>query len=487
MHPKALLSASADLVREILRFEHPADSVLSKYFKDHRKDHSFGHRERGVLADTAYNVLRFKLLYEHFAPWGSGSKERRLAILGFAQHLKDAAQHAGDHTTKDALTKEQTTALHKGASGRGGSGRGGSKGAPPSKSSSSASRHPDEFDHSTLGFLRSALTPDESQWLDQCEAVKTEDLLERHRHNLPEWLAQSLREQLGDTFWQVVEKLNTTAPLDLRVNTYIAKRDDVLKSLKTLGIKGEPTPFSTWGIRLKDKPSLAKLEPFTNGSIEVQDEGSQLLALLLDAKRSEMVADFCAGAGGKTLAIGASMRNTGRLYAFDTSAHRLDALKPRLARSGLSNVHPVAIAHERDERIKRLRGKMDRVLVDAPCSGLGTLRRNPDLKWRQNPRSIEELCTIQSNILRSAARLLKPGGRLVYATCSLLAQENEAIAEAFTEEFKDFFVPLKASKVLEELKIAHFESLCTPSGEYLRMWPHVHETDGFFASIWQAK
>ena len=211
-----------------------------------------------------------------------------------------------------------------------------------------------------------------------------------------------------------------------------------------------------------------------------------MLALLLDAKRSEMVADFCAGAGGKTLAIGASMRNTGRLYAFDTSAHRLDALKPRLARSGLSNVHPVAIAHERDDRIKRLRGKMDRVLVDAPCSGLGTLRRNPDLKWRQNPKSVEELCVIQANILRSAAKLLKPGGRLVYATCSLLKQENEAIAAAFTEEFKDF-VPIKATQILEESKIANFESLCTPSGEYLRLWPHIHETDGFFASVWQAK
>ena len=479
MHPKALLTASSELVREILRFEHPADSVLSKYFKDHRKDHSFGHRERGVLADTAYNVLRFKQLYEHFAPWGSGSKERRLAILGFAQHLKDSAHQAQNNQTNsngvDGASKSGNTKAPAKSYTKG------------STNSAGKARNPDDFDHSTLGFLKSALTPDEVQWLEQCEAVKTEDLLERHRHNLPDWLAQSLKAQLGDSFWKVVETLNTTAPLDLRVNTYTAKRDDVLKSLKALGLKGEPTPYSPWGIRLKDKPSLTKLELFTSGAIEVQDEGSQLLALLLDAKRSEMVADFCAGAGGKTLSIGASMRNTGRLYAFDTSAHRLDALKPRLARSGLSNVHPVAIAHERDERIKRLRGKMDRVLVDAPCSGLGTLRRNPDLKWRQNPKSIEELCTIQSNILRSAARLLKPGGRLVYATCSLLGEENEAIAAAFSDEFKDFFVPLKASKVLEELKIAHFETLCTPSGEYLRMWPHVHETDGFFASIWQAK
>ena len=170
----------------------------------------------------------------------------------------------------------------------------------------------------------------------------------------------------------------------------------------------------------------------------MQDEGSQLLAGILGAKRGEMVADFCAGAGGKTLAIGAMMRSTGRLYAFDTSAHRLDALKPRLARSGLSNVQTAAIAHERDDRIKRLAQKMDRVLVDAPCSGTGTIRRNPDLKWRLKEKELAEITALQSTILRSAAQFVKPGGRLVYATCSLLPDENEAIANAFTEGSEDF-------------------------------------------------
>eukprot|EP01137_Pigoraptor_chileana_P035294 Opistho-2@29083 len=178
-----------------------------------------------------------------------------------------------------------------------------------------------------------------------------------------------------------------------------------------------------------------------------------------------MVVDFCAGAGGKTLALGAMMRNTGRLYAFDVSGHRLDALKPRLARSGLSNVYPVQIAHERDDRIKRLTGKIDRVLIDAPCSGLGTLRRNPDLKWRQSPKAIEELRVKQAAILASAARLLKPGGRLVYATCSLLASENEAIAEAFSTEHPDF-VPLAAEEALERCKVDNAGALVR--GEFLR-------------------
>jgi 16S rRNA (cytosine967-C5)-methyltransferase len=200
-----------------------------------------------------------------------------------------------------------------------------------------------------------------------------------------------------------------------------------------------------------------------------------------------MVVDFCAGAGGKTLAIGASMRNTGRLYAFDVSGHRLDALKPRLARSQLSNVHPAAIAHERDDRVKRLSGKIDRVLVDAPCSGLGTLRRNPDLKWRQTPQALAELEVKQLAILNSAARLLKPGGRLVYATCSLLVQENEAISQAFGQAHPEFDV-LNAASELERLKVPQAASLCSgDQTEFLRLWPHQHGTDGFFAARWIKK
>jgi 16S rRNA (cytosine967-C5)-methyltransferase len=217
----------------------------------------------------------------------------------------------------------------------------------------------------------------------------------------------------------------------------------------------------------------------------VQDEGSQLLALLTDAKRGEMVVDFCAGAGGKTLALGAAMRNTGRLYAFDTSGHRLEALKPRMARSGLSNIHPAQIAHERDERVKRLAGKIDRVLVDAPCSGLGTLRRNPDLKWRMSPTALEALAAQQALILASAARLLKSGGRLVYATCSLLPIENEAIADTFSAAHTQQFEVLPALAALQAAKVQGAEDLVT--GPYLRLWPHRHQTDGFFAAVWQKR
>jgi 16S rRNA (cytosine967-C5)-methyltransferase len=258
----------------------------------------------------------------------------------------------------------------------------------------------------------------------------------------------------------------------------------VQRELKLAGIDALPTPYSPWGLRIEGKPPLAKLDAFVRGAIEVQDEGSQLLALITDARRGQMVVDFCAGAGGKTLALGAAMRNTGRLYAFDISAHRLDNLKPRLARSQLSNVHPAAIAHERDDRIKRLAGKIDRVLVDAPCSGLGTLRRNPDLKWRQSPEALAELVARQKAILESAARLLKPGGRIVYATCSLLRAENEEIAQAFSAAHPGF-QPVPVRELLDQAKVPHPERLCSGDGLYLRLWPHVHATDGFFAAAWE--
>jgi 16S rRNA (cytosine967-C5)-methyltransferase len=205
--------------------------------------------------------------------------------------------------------------------------------------------------------------------------------------------------------------------------------------------------------------------------------------LLVEARRGETVVDFCAGAGGKTLALGTAMRGTGRLMAFDTSAHRLEALKPRLQRSGLAHVYPMQIAHERDERLQRWIGKADRVLVDAPCSGLGTLRRHPDLKWRHTAAAVAEMAGLQQRILASAAQLVKPGGRLVYATCSLLAQENEAIAAAFGAAQPDFELQ-DVAPVLQRVGVpAPLTVGLAPQGA-LRLWPHRHDTDGFYAAIW---
>ena len=200
------------------------------------------------------------------------------------------------------------------------------------------------------------------------------------------------------------------------------------------------------------------------------------MGFLVAPRRSDMVVDFCAGAGGKTLLLAALMRSQGRLYAFDVSAHRLSRLKPRLARSRLSNVQPTLIEHERDPHIKRLAGKIDRVLVDAPCSGLGTLRRNPDLKWRQTPSSIAELALKQAKILAAAATLVKRGGRLVYATCSVLPEENEAIVEGFLARHEDF----ESSDAAAEMARA---GIALDTGRLLRLLPHRHGCDGFFAAV----
>lgn len=417
MSPKVLLELTCELLRSLARPLGPADSVLSAFFRQHR---ALGPRDRQVLAETAYTVLRQRPLLQHLALSGTGSPERRLAILAW-------------------------------------------QGAP--------------------AMLRPALEPHEQRWLEKSAEVDRARLPEKLRHNLPDWLAGPLREQVGEEgFWPLVNALNEPAPLDLRVNVLKARRDEVHAELVAGGVEVAPTPHSPWGLRVPGKPALARIPAFVRGDIEVQDEGSQLLALMTGAARGEMVVDFCAGAGGKTLALGAMMRNTGRLYAFDTSGHRLDALKPRLARSGLSNVYPAQIAHERDERVKRLAGKIDRVLVDAPCSGLGTLRRNPDLKWRQSRTSVEELVVKQLAILQSAARLLRPGGRLVYATCSLLRAENEEIVEAFEAAAAGRpFARLGAAEALGPSVPAESG---VDDGGALRLWPHRHHTDGFFAMAW---
>lgn len=317
---------------------------------------------------------------------------------------------------------------------------------------------------------------EERAWLRRVKAADLSGLPPALRLDLPDWLYERLLALHGERLEQLVAALNRPAPLDLRVNTLRASREAVRARLLADGIVAEPTPWSPWGLRLRDKPALNRHPLFIEGVIEVQDEGSQLLALLTEARRGEMVCDYCAGAGGKTLALGALMKNSGRLYAFDVSDGRLANLKPRLARSGLSNVHPQRISGERDGRIKRLAGKFDRVLVDAPCSGLGTLRRNPDLKWRQSPRTVAELTAKQAVILATAASLVKPGGRLVYATCSLLPEENEAIVAAFRTAHPEFRL-----EPVGPILAGHHIGL--EMGEVLRLDPARHGTDGFFAAV----
>ena len=328
----------------------------------------------------------------------------------------------------------------------------------------------------SLRELDTALKAGERDWLAELKAHAEDESL-AVRCDFPDWLLGKLQQQYGaEELLALAQSLQHSAPLDLRVNTLKTEREAVLARLAADGIAARATPHSPLGVRLEGKPQINKHALFLEGAIEIQDEGSQLLCQLLAPRRGEMVADFCAGAGGKTLALGAMMRSSGRLYAFDVSEKRLAGMKPRLARSGLSNVHPQWIAGENDARLKRLAGKLDRVLVDAPCTGLGTLRRNPDLKWRQDERTLAEMCAKQQVILAAAAKLVKPGGLMLYATCSLLDAENVQAVESFLAGHAQFTL-LPANAALAQQRIA------LDTGEYLRLSPHLHGTDGFFAAL----
>jgi 16S rRNA (cytosine967-C5)-methyltransferase len=396
----------------VLRFDQHADAVLSRYFREH---HALGQHERAFVAESVFGVLRHKRTLDDLTDNG----DRRQLLLGWA------VRHAG----------------------------------------------------MSLRELAPALRPAETEWLGRLKGADTRGLPPAVHAELPDWIYERLEAQLGsDEVLALGRSLQNPAPLDLRVNTLRSSRAAALQTLRESGFGGEATPFSPVGIRLAGKPAINRHALFLEGAVEVQDEGSQLVGCLLAPKRRELVVDFCAGAGGKSLMLGAMMSSQGRLYAFDVSAGRLAQLKPRLKRSGLSNVHSHLLANEHDPKVKRLAGKIDRVLVDAPCSGFGTLRRNPDLKWRQSPQAIVEMQAKQASILRAAAGLVKPGGRLVYATCSLLREENEDIVDAFVAEQAEFG-ELNCSEILRQQGIA------IPAGARMRLWPHVHGTDGFFAAV----
>ena len=414
---RAQLDAIVHALAVVLPATAPADRLLSDFFRDHK---SLGHRDRALIADTVYAALRRRRLLEHVTPRAT---PREIALA--------------------TLVKLQGVGLSQ---------------------------------------IESALKGDEKTWLAALKAQDLDALPYEVRADLPDWVIAKLRKTMDDeALLALARGLQQSAPLDLRVNTMKAPREAVLERLAYDEIEANPTRHSPVGVRLREKPALNKHPMFLDGAVEVQDEGSQLLGMLMEARRGEMIVDFCAGAGGKTLQMGAAMNSSGRLYAFDVSDKRLANLAPRLKRSGLSNVFPQRIASENDPKVKRLRGKIDRVLVDAPCTGLGTLRRNPDLKSRQTPEGLAELTVKQRSILAAAASLVKPGGRLVYGTCSLLTEENEDIVSAFLAANAEFAL-VPAAEVLKRQGVT-----VAGSDPYLRLYPHLHDTDGFFAAVMERK
>ncbi|WP_134077794.1 RsmB/NOP family class I SAM-dependent RNA methyltransferase [Rhodovulum visakhapatnamense] len=431
MTPAARLQAALDLLCDIDSAMRPADAVVAAWLRPRRH---IGDRDRGAILDLMQALLRHQArlgwwLTKHGR--NDAPRDRMLVWLALAE----------------GRTPDQIRRLFNGA-----------KAAPAALT---------EPEHALLTGLRG------------CTLVHPA-MPDEVRLECPAWAAAPLRRRFGATFEAEMAALLTPPPLDLRVNPLRSSRAAVLGGLKDLGLHAEASRLAPHGIRVPERLSLARLEGLRTGEIEIQDEGSQLVALLVDARPGERVADFCAGAGGKTLAIAAQMANKGRLVACDVSEGRLKRCAERLRRAGVQNTETRLLTSETDRWVKRQKGSFDRVLVDAPCSGTGTWRRNPDARWRApEERGLDGLVALQGRILASAARLVKPGGRLVYATCSMLIEENEDQVAAFLSAHPGFRVvpPREAAPGLAP-------GLATVAGgAYLSLTPARHDTDGFFAAV----
>jgi 16S rRNA (cytosine967-C5)-methyltransferase len=389
----------------------PADVVLGKYFRQRR---FIGSKDRREISRQVYGVLR----HERALAWwlkrdGLGGSPRAVVLSGLV--------------LLDGLGLEELSGLFNGDS-----------------------------------YCPSPLVDAETAWvkLHAGEPLLHEAMPEPVRFNYPDWMQPALRELFGEQLAEAMAASNAEAPVDLRVNTLKATREEVLAALKAEGLDPVPMERSADGVRLSQRAVLPVTRAFRDGWIEVQDEGSQLVAQLVNAQPGELGIDFCAGAGGKTLALAAAMENRGRILAWDVAELRFKKMKPRLVRAGADNVQRRLLTSEEDPFIDQFREAADWVLVDAPCTGTGIWRRSPDLRRRTSESDLVEAVEQQRKILGSAARLVKPGGRLVYATCSIFRVENERQREWFLASQPGF-----------------------EGGDMLRLFPHEHGTDGFFGAV----
>jgi len=431
MTPGAQIAAAIDILAAIETGDRPADDVAADYFRRRRY---IGAKDRTHVAGHVYAVLRHRAALDWWIGKHAaevGPRTRVLAGLELIEGWRSEAVEAccdGDRFRPARLSRGEERLLR-------------------------------------------ALVGHTLAHPEMPRAVA---------NDLPGWLEPYLERVFGKGLEREMNALNGPAPTDLRVNLLKADRATACRALAAEGVAAEQTPFSPVGLRLRRRVPLGSLAAFEQGLVEVQDESSQIAALLADAKPGMRVVDFCAGAGGKTLALAAAMADRGKLVACEVSQLRLERAARRLRRAGVTNVERRALTGERDKWVKRHAGSFDRVFVDVPCLGTGTWRRNPDAKWRMRPEDLAELIERQQQILRSAARLVRSRGRLVYATCSLLREEDEAQTEAFLAAEPDFSLLPVARAWGETIGGA------SPGGEdYLRLTPARHGTDGFFVAIFE--
>lgn len=443
MTPAARLQAALDLLETIALSPRPADGVASEFFRSRR---FIGSKDRREIADRVWIMLRnwaragWQVRHAALSTWPAGDVPEWADVTPRQRLLADLVQ-------REKVTLEELESLFNGE-----------------KFGPARLR---ERERSLIRALKS-------------NRVAKADLPDWVAGEMPGWIIPRLRTVYQDRLPDVLDALTVEAPVDLRVNTLKADLETVVDRLAGEEVDVGPGTWSPLALRLIGRANLPATAAFRDGLVEVQDEGSQLLALLTDAHPGQSVVDFCAGAGGKTLAIAATMQNKGRLVACDVSAGRLERSAVRLKRAGVHNVTRHLLEGERDKWVKRSAGKYDRVLIDAPCSGTGTWRRNPDAKWRLRDQDVRELVVKQASILSSAARLAAVGGRVIYATCSLLPEENERQVDAFLAANSGFRL-LPVAEVWAQ--VFGPDRPCPVDGPMLRLDPAAHGTDGFFAAI----
>lgn len=437
MTPAARIQATIEVLTGLDDGARPAEQVISDYF---RKRRYIGSKDRRAVSDMAYAALR------------------RRARLGW--HLQQLGKPAaGDKPFADRLALLAHLVL-------------------------SGNQSTETLNQLCNGerYAPAPLSDDERASLERLvgEALESPCQAEAVRFEVPDWLLPSLAASLGGALPAELAALSQEAPLDLRANTLKANREEALAALAEEGIAAEPTPFSPLGLRVQGRRSLRSGRAFSEGLVEIQDEGSQLAALLCDARPEMAVADVCAGAGGKSLALAAAMGGRGRLLTSDSDQRRLDRAAARFRRAGAHFAERRVIPDLAD--VKDLAESFDRVLVDAPCSGSGAWRRQPDARWRLTPAALAGYRAAQQALLAKAATLVRPGGRLIYVTCSLLGEENEDQVRTFLETQGDF-----AAHPVDEVWARQVAAPCPATGPFLTLTPAGQGTDGFFVALLDRK
>jgi len=438
MTPAARVQTAIELLDLILTSDRPADGAIAEGLRGRRY---MGSKDRGVVVEEVYRVLR-----------------RLGRLMWWCRHLHTPADGRTllilDLAGGERCTPEKIAALFSGDR-----------------------------------YSPRGLSDTEQFWIQQMAAapsLTTSTMTRPVALECPDWAWPLMRERFGERVEEELLAMAEPATLDLRVNALRATRDQVQAALAKDEIESEPTPLSPWGLRVAGRRAIQQTEAFKQGWVEVQDEGSQLIAAVCAAKPGERVVDFCAGAGGKTLALAATMANKGSIVAADVLEGRLKRARVRLTRAGVDTVTLRPLKDVTDPWIKRHKRGYDLVLVDAPCSGSGTWRRNPDARWRDLGPGLEELMPLQQSILASAARLVKPGGRLVYATCSLFPEENEQQISAFLESTPEF-EQRPVFEPLADVGVPLDHPALIDSSVHLSLSPARAQTDGFFAALLQRK